>query len=410
MLDLNKKKSFEFYVSSIEYAFKHYIKNYNLFSNFDDGRRKIKVKLFIKFIYFLYFTNYDKIFKIKRKNLDIPNTRILSFVFTFNQALIDKQLKSMINENIVSLNISFKGESKFHISNLSIFLSAISYKHFFELFFYFNKKEFYSKNLFQVVRLVGVIEIYKQYLKKCETVLMYNDHSPLNFLLYKLAKHENKKTVYIQHAPVSNSFPALYNDVNILFSEDSKQKYLIGKKHIKVHTTNDFRFYNKSNFKVKPNNNVLICPNILDDLRFTYILAEKLFNAGYQVTIRPHPRDKRRWVKRKFNKISFNESIWSDLNVNYFVITNESAVPLEAIFNGNLVYKAGFLSSVKLDNYGFLKKKLILIDHKDVYSLVKSIKNKSIEFNERNLEWFIGNYKDIDNELPLLLNGIFENI
>jgi hypothetical protein len=98
------------------------------------------------------------------------------------------------------------------------------------------------------------------------------------------------------------------------------------------------------------------------------------------------------------------------LQENFYVITNESAVPLEAIYNGNLLYKAGFLSKKKLDNYGFLKKKLILVDHDNISSLMSSIKTKEIEFDKGKLDWFIGSTRNIEVVLSKTLNEIFSNI
>ena len=44
-------------------------------------------------------------------------------------------------------------------------------------------------------------------------------------MLTNIAKNIGVKTVYIQHAPIGYHFPPLHNDFNILFSEDTLEKY-----------------------------------------------------------------------------------------------------------------------------------------------------------------------------------------
>lgn len=58
-----------------------------------------------------------------------------------------------------------------------------------------------------------------------ELVLSANDHSPPTVGLYIAAKALRIPTVYVQHGPITETFPPLYTDIAFLLSEHAKDQY-----------------------------------------------------------------------------------------------------------------------------------------------------------------------------------------
>ena len=110
---------------------------------------------------------------------------------------------------------------------------------------------------------------------------------------------------------------------------------------------------------------------------------------NYGIVLRPHPRDQRKQWLETSCQISTNRSIWDDLNKCQIVITNESAVVLEAIYADRLLYKAAFFSS-SLDNYSFLRKGLLLREYVDLTSILGAIDKRTIDYDKSKLGYFIG--------------------
>jgi hypothetical protein len=275
---------------------------------------------------------------------------------------------------------------------------------------YFSRRPFYNKHLPIVAGLIGLSSTFDIILANLNTIILFNDHSPVTTLLFLKAKNKEVSTVYIQHAPVSEKFPPLRFDYNILFSPDSVRKYKKQSGSINVYSTCDLRFFSKRKGILKVNrNSILICTNKLDNIDKVKDLCRDLAKINFQVVVRNHPSDKRKWFSEKGIQYSNNTTIWEDLSNSFFVITNESAVPLEAIYNGNHVYKAAFLSDITLDNYGFLEFGLLKVEHHNTKTIIESIQSRKVEFDIQRLPYFIGDINEGRLKIKNLLNQIIEN-
>ena len=126
---------------------------------------------------------------------------------------------------------------------------------------------------------------------------------------------------------------------------------------------------------------------------------------SYEVTLRPHPRDKRDEWRRLDCKISRNDSVWRDIEENNIIVVNESAVVLEAIYCHRYLFKAAFFSE-PIDNYGFLSKKLLLRQYHTVDSLVEAIKLKQKDYDIEKLNYFIGDLSDAKDRVHQVFNAI----
>ncbi|WP_460692691.1 hypothetical protein [Mucilaginibacter puniceus] len=258
-------------------------------------------------------------------------------------------------------------------------------------------------NNVRIIKLCGEEYIYNILLKDLKVLIKYNDHGPDVVLLSDMAEQRNVKTVYIQHAPVNEEFPPLYHDLNVLFSEDSVNKYRVAHETIKKFVLFDVRFVDR---KLKPfepgNNTVLICTNDQDDIEIVKSLALKLSDK-FKVILRPHPGDRRSW-KGEY-ELSTNNSVWDDLEQAKYVLTNESGVLLEGVYSDRLCYKCAFFSP-SFDNYGFLKKRLILKEYESEADLVTAINNDVIVSDKQILPYFIGQTDQKDHKIKELKNEI----
>lgn len=253
-------------------------------------------------------------------------------------------------------------------------------------------------DLVRVSKTIGLHYIYNKLLSNKKEVINFNDHTPYNVLLYNMANNFKIKTLYIQHAPVSERFPPLYHDINILFSQDSLDKYRQYSDDVSVVLACDIRFLlNKNSVDSNNEDKILICPNELDSFDIIDEFIQKLSNI-YPILLRPHPNDPRNWGNIKNCILSNNVSLWDDMEYCNIVITNESAVSLEAIFFDKKLYKAAFFSE-SYDDYSFIKKGLIVREYEDMDAIIDAIKENRIDYNKDKLEYFIGSQKGIVNKL-----------
>ena len=345
------------------------------------------------------FKNY-----ILFKNKNRSKNKFIEFVFTENQLKISNEL-NIIDSIMLNFtnNTNFIKNKSINISNYKLLIITVFYG--FEVFYYLIKA-LKSKRVFRnstrIIRMIAIAKVSKFYLKGSSVFIQYNDHALYNVMLECLAKKLYLKTVYIQHAPVSYLFPPLYHDLNVLFSEDSIEKYKkttgITYSSKNVLRLCDFRFPEKKMLKVNEPKYILICFNELDSLAEVEKCALLFLNNGYKVKLRPHPADKRVFkFGKNFLMSSKSDSIWSDLSLAKCVIVNESAVPLESLFYGVPTYKLSLFYSVIKDNYNFLSKGLLNRDYDSLHDLMHDIISSKKTWNENKLSYFLGNIKNKKN-------------
>ncbi|MBF4986190.1 hypothetical protein FNJ87_18340 [Nonlabens mediterrranea] len=313
--------------------------------------------------------------------------KTITIVRTYNTLKIAELLK--IHNDFDILSLSVKGDNYF--SKFHLIISLLSDYNIYLNYFYVIKDPFLRLNLIRVLKVTGFSNLEKKIISthKFHKIIQFNDHSPESLYMVKLCEENRVTSVYVQHAPVSSEFPALYHNENYLFSEDSFNKYSIVHDRIKTHIRFDIRFLKGLNYKgvEKNKNKILLCPNLLDDILVVQSTAYELIKLKFEVVIRMHPAD-----SRKLNKDlhqSSNIDVWKDLATSNIVVTNESAIPLEAIFLDCLIYKASFWGENN-DAYNFLSHKLILKDLHNNESLLKSIYNNEILFDRQKLSYYIG--------------------
>ncbi len=130
------------------------------------------------------------------------------------------------------------------------------------------------------------------------TLVLSNDHIMWTRALIFAARAENIPSFYIQHASVTERFPALAFDYALLEGLDSLEKYAaIGKSETKVFLVGMSRF---DKFFAKINTNkqiqsVGICTNLFETPELVQPLLDGLHSElnELEFILRPHPRDPR---------------------------------------------------------------------------------------------------------------------
>lgn len=394
----------------ISKSFRYYKAFGDFMRDFDRGLSKKQycfVVFCFKIIETLRLSLILKIFferKIIKKK--IPESDIVSFVYSGNHKTIYNQLYKL---GIMYPVYDFSGrgipEHKSSVFSASlIFIAAIiNIRRTVNELEAAKDDSLLFTNSVRIIKLCGEEFIYNNLLKDVKVIIKYNDHGPDVVLLSDMAEERNIKTVYIQHAPVNEEFPPLYHDLNVLFSEDSVDKYRLANETVKKFILFDVRFVDRKLKAIEPENNtILICTNDQDDIEAIKNLSLKL-GSKFKIVVRPHPGDRRNW-KGEYH-LSTNKSVWDDLELAKYVLANESGVLLEGIYSDRLCYKCAFFSP-SFDNYGFLKKRLILKEYESEDALIEDINNNVIVSNKQILPYFIGQANQKDEKINELKNEI----
>ena len=219
---------------------------------------------------------------------------------------------------------------------------------------------------------------------KVKVLVLANDHNDINRCLIFNALEKGIKTVYVQHASVKRGFPRLDFTYSFLDGKESLEKYLYdGKPKGEVYLSGGVRFDSlydkivKRNYETK---RIGIAINMLDDFEKIKSLCLFLKNNNYNdLILRPHPRYQHlnsEWLIN--NNISISnpkeESSFDFISKIDFMISNESAIHLDA----SIMYCPTVLYNMSdnkvLDDYNFVKNNLVKLANTDE-ELLKFIKN-----------------------------------
>tara|TARA_B100001939_G_scaffold345735_1_gene363005 strand:+ start:10132 stop:11343 length:1212 start_codon:yes stop_codon:yes gene_type:complete len=382
---------------------KVFINYKNLYEDFDSFHRSAG-NLFVLLRLFQVVSWFQPIFNVfflkPNLKLDLPS---IEFIFTRNQLNSSRKLNLRSEKICVGVEEKNKqlNSPTHNISNLTLLFYGFFYaKNIYAYLVKCKGNNLLEKNSFRVIKL-AILEalIVNSNSSKVKTLIQYNDHSPYNVLLHNLFSELNIRTVYCQHAPVNTSFPKLYHDINLLFSEDSLSKYReIGDINKKFEIIGDIRFWNVICEPNRNNNSkqnkILICSNELDCPTSISKCAKILAENGYDVIHRKHPADHYNFKESAYVSLSSNQNIFDDLKECDIVITNQSAVPLESIFMKKPTYLFRFKNrsgtNFVLDNYNFISGGLIKKEFKDLKELLYSIETKELTYDHKKLSYYLG--------------------
>lgn len=224
-----------------------------------------------------------------------------------------------------------------------------------------------------IFQAIGYYEIsvtaLKKYRPRC--IIFANDHNTDARALLLAAQDLNIPTVYIQHASVSTSFPALEFDLNLLEGQDSLNKYqqcgpisgavkLIGMPKADAYLKH--RNFNSTVTRLG------ICCNTIDaysGIQETVIYLAAQF-PDLKITFRAHPSDTRNFsfVKKLGPPVAISdaktEPVFDFLQHQDAVVAADSSVHLEAtLLNIGSIYFRFGESIFQPDYYGYVRRGLI---------------------------------------------------
>ena len=243
-----------------------------------------------------------------------------------------------------------------------------------------------------------------------KVLVLANDHNDINRCLIFNALEKGIKTVYVQHASVKKGFPRLDFTYSFLDGQESLDKYLYaGKPNGEVYLSGGVRFDFLYGKIVKRNEEVKkigVAINMLDDFEKVKSLCLFLKKEGYNdLILRPHPRYQHldsEWLTKNDIAISNpkEESSFDFIANIDFMISNESAIHLDA----SIMYCPTVLYNMSnnqiLDDYNFIKNNLVkLAENGNV--LLNYIKNINEIFpNKEVLQYYnASSYSHLEGNL-----------
>jgi hypothetical protein len=221
----------------------------------------------------------------------------------------------------------------------------------------------------------GYYQLAKEYLEqyKVKVLIVSSDQGEFHRCLLLNAKDLGIKTIYVQHASVAKGFPKLIASYSFLDGQESLDKYLYaGEPEGEVYLSGGVRFdpiFQQYKPKaIKSVNTIGIAINMLDDFGKVKELCQFLLGRNYKLVLRPHPRYgeiNKTWLEE--NSIGFSdpkaESSFDFIDKIDFMVSNESAIHLDAAMMRcpSVVYN--FSNNPILDHYSYIKTGLVKIAH-----------------------------------------------
>tara|TARA_Y100001001_G_scaffold4669_1_gene4878 strand:+ start:14754 stop:16121 length:1368 start_codon:yes stop_codon:yes gene_type:complete len=209
-----------------------------------------------------------------------------------------------------------------------------------------------------------------------EFVVIANDHSCANRCLLAVARHLEIKTVYLQHASVSEIFPALCMDYAFLDGVHALEIYQKCKKNAfdgekRSPPTQIFLTGQKKKLpkrEDKKGNIIGVATNTTDDAEKIIFLIKYLLSNGLEVRFRWHPLQPIEDIRKYKNELKENNLlIFSDPHSEPLadfiskvaqIICGDSSIHLEAALSGVIpIYYKATEGDIR-DYYGFVSKGL----------------------------------------------------
>jgi hypothetical protein len=257
-----------------------------------------------------------------------------------------------------------------------------------------------------------------------KVLVMANDHNDINRCLLFNALEKGIKTVYVQHASVKKGFPRLDFTYSFLDGQESLDKYLhAGKPNGEVYLSGGVRFdflYDKIVERNEEVKKIGVAINMLDDFEKVKNLCLFLKEEGYNdLTLRPHPRyqhlDSEWLIKNNIAISNPKEESSFDFIANIdFMISNESAIHLDASIMHCPTVLYNMSNNQILDDYNFIKNNLVKLAENGKV-LLNFIKNKNeIFLNKEVLQYYnASSYSHLEGKLgetiAMFLNMLCQN-
>lgn len=257
---------------------------------------------------------------------------------------------------------------------------------------------------------------------KLRVVVMSNDHSPMNRSLLIASKELNIKTVYLQHASITNRFPPLISDYSFLDGMESLEKYKqCGNLKGDIFLSGSPRFDNLPEHKIHDRFCLGVALNKLDNLSkiVEIIIALKktdTFGKEPRIIVRPHPAMSElegiiKIASSENLELSFGnkESSFEFISKIDLLLANDSSIHLDSALMKVPSVCFDFSLKATLDWYGYIKNGLVkkCETPQELLSIVKNIgiQDKSI------VQYYCTSFSTIhEGKVATVISNIIDNI
>lgn len=310
---------------------------------------------------------------------------ILFVAFTINNR---KSIKTII-ENMSNVSYSTWKNPRFDIPKGLIYLRSLKYFPLFQRFY--NSSTYEDKRLIRTfydsfMATCGYCEIYDKMLKnnpQLKLIIFANDHSIESRCLLDVAEKHGVKTLYVQHASITERFPPLHFTYSFLDGIESYAKYKsIGDIKGRIFLTGSPRFDELYKYKNGlKTHDIGIALNSLDLCEKVMELCKYLQkHVSKKIIVRPHPSMGKLFDAPQFKNAGFEisdstiESSFSFLSKVKYLVANESSIHLDAALMGVPSLLFNFSDGEVYDWYSYIKNGLIQLcdSYNDVIKVLKS--------------------------------------
>jgi hypothetical protein len=271
-------------------------------------------------------------------------------------------------------------------------------------------------NLIFVMYYVFATHFIRKYMDQTQLLIVSNDHSLIPLAFAGAARSQNRKTAYIQHAHVSQRFPRLRFDLNILDGEIAHKIYAqttpeADMKHMAIVYRGIEGIDRPLNIerlkKPEAGLNVGVFVNVYEEPVFQSLIKSLDQRSEIQsILIRPHPAHP---ITTKFSshKVRMSEprtSLLEDAEQCDLIIGGNSSFHLSVLKYGVPCLYWDDLDYIDADYYGFVSEKILyeiknpaIINFSDVY-----------EFYDRK-SWAL-NFAKFDASYQQSIDEVYKNI
>ena len=311
---------------------------------------------------------------------------VLFFVPSAN----NKKSVRTILENLKLNNVSIWGTPKTDLPYTRFYFTSIQGLHLFHKLYKTSSTD--DKRLIRQFALIfmNTYGVYKNFERiiaenpQLKLIVFSNDHINICRCLIEVAEKHGIKTLYVQHASITDKFPPLHFSYSFLDGKESYEKYeKIGKISGKVFLTGSPRFDELYDFKgATKMYEIGVALNMRDSCDKVMELCKYLqSHVSKSIIVRPHPQMGRLFDPLLFRKAgmdisdSTQESSFFFLSKVKFLVANESSIHLDAALIGVPSLLFNFSSEKVCDWYSYIKNGMIQVcDNYD--DVVKVLKNR----------------------------------
>ena len=314
--------------------------------------------------------------------------RVLFYVPSSNNK---KSVKTII-ENLQIDGITVYGTRRTDLPTARFYLTSLHGLHLFQKLYNSSSKE--DKQLMRQFYLsfmntYGIYLNFERIIKEnpqLKLIVLANDHITTCRCWIELAEKYGIKTIYVQHASITERFPPLHFSYSFLDGMESYEKYkVIGDMHGKVFLTGSPRFDELYSYKgIIKKYDIGIALNPLDSCDKALELCQYLQeNITKQIIVRPHPRMGKLFEAQRFLNAGYDvsdpaqESSFSFLSKVKFLIANESSIHLDSALIGVPSLLFNFSTGEVRDWYSYIRKGLIQVCESKI-DVAEFIKKKHV--------------------------------